>query len=719
MDNFTAWLKKRKVILVILLVYLVVVVAGLFVLNSSKNSRTTQKRTSRQVDQDNLPGDDSQTPGGKASGRANVPVRSAPVISVENYVATAAPPKVPGSLPIYKFQTNITVDDALAIGTKLGLTRHAQNGDKIIIYNQDRSDNSGWLTYDLKTGYFTFRSYGNHRVGSSASLPPTTAAKSFLSNMGVIDDTVNCPITYKRREMSDLTFVECHRDWDAVGLPILSFLGLVNLPETLPLSDVKPGEVYENTPDDFSIIETSTGQDAKERPDDFNTATVAVDADGSILAIDSNIRQLTRTQTLSPQNGLVAPSEALEKLQQNGASMTFAYPSGGGVANWNQVFPGNRGTTTEAEITDYVLAYLEEPKAQEFLTPMYVVRSRAQLASGFGTTILQTVPATTIGLSQESTNGPEVAAWWDGWFTNPFQSFKTESLKLGTFTFSPTPSPTYYSGECVPAENQLNPIIQLGTLGRIGRFSIGSEGHTRANNYFLIPGTRDPLPDINTVVAEFDKLNISERGSQVRELNKLSSEWAKNTFCPLRLSGGSPTIFTYLGNQTEVTVKSNSKLTYADPFTTTANEWKVERGNNNNDFMINNVIRKFIYYEYKPVSFNKPQNGWIVARSGLEKLGRDTIAKSLGLTVEEEDRLVFELSHAAYDLKSAKLFVGPISQEEVDEKLPILISPTPDKVARYHFYVTAASERQVTSPILTPISRSPFMLLELGAAKGE
>lgn len=712
MEKLTAWLKKRKLILGILVIYLLVVLAGVVVLTSSnKTQQIARKTTDTQTGPDSTQGDGMQKPGGKTA----VPVRTNPVVTIENYVNQADPPRVPPSLPIYKFVTNFKLDDVLAIGNKLGFAQHTQDGDTVIVYNRDGGVSSGYLTFNLQTGHYTFKSYGDHKVESSTGVSPQLQAGAFLTNLGVIDDTVSCPITYKRRDVAGVTFVECHRSWESVGLPILSFLGLVNLPESLPLSQIKLGDVYDNSPNDFGIIETSTGQDNKARPDDFNTATVAFSSDGSVLAINSNLRQLTKTQNISIQNGLISPEEALNRLAQGNASLSFTFPSGAGSSNWEQIFPGNSASSDEAVITDYVLAYLEDPNPQEFLTPMYIFRSKTQLASGFGATLIQTVPASSIGLTSMSRTGPEVAAWWD-WIPNPFQPKDAPSLKLGTFTFSPTPVQTYISADCVPAENQLNPVIQLGTLGIVGPFTIGSEGHDRAGNYFLIPASRSPLPEINSVVAGFDVLNLPERKAEVRELDRLAKEWAKNTLCPLRLSGGSPTLFTYLGEQSRISVKSNAQLTYADPNTNSGTWTVVANGQN---LLVNNVARDYIYYEYKPVTFTKPQNGWVVSRSGLETLSRETIAKSLGLTAQEEDRLVFELTHAAYNIKSAKVFVGLVNHKEVEEKLPLEVSPTPDKVLRYHFYVAGTSQKQSTAPILAPISRSPFMLLELGAAKGQ
>ena len=90
------------------------------------------------------------------------------------------------------------------------------------------------------------------------------------------------------------------------------------------------------------------------------------------------------------------------------------------------------------------------------------------------------------------------------------------------------------------------------------------------------------------------------------------------------------------------------------------------------------------------------------------------------LNMVEEDRLVFELNHASFDLNSNYVFVSLINAKEIKSKLPLEISPKPSSVLRYHFYLSSVPPDLLISqypdtPNFSPIPRSNFMILELGA----
>ena len=414
------------------------------------------------------------------------------------------------------------------------------------------------------------------------------------------------------------------------------------------------------------------------------------------------------------QSDLYTPSEALNLFKSGSSTFSLVVPAEENVT-WETVFPENTAYGLKADVSDFVLTYIENPFGGKSLTPMYLARGTAVTPEGRKVKFIQAVPA---GRNQQTFSG-EVAGLMAAAVTPP----DDEGLKLGTFNPEQrriqiqTPPPQ--AGPCVPAENQLSPILNLGEFGMLGLWSINAPTQNdrtgepfswfRSYQWYLIPPPGQPLPDISAVVAVFTSLGLQGRGSDPREMDALYKEWAKYNFCPLRVSGGSPTLFLYGTEGQTYDVSVARWVTYAYPFQN-GGHWNVQISQNG--LTVNNKQVDSIYYEYQPVRFDKPSTGWTVSKKDLAGFANKA-GKQLGLTANETERLAFELNLAAYKVESEELFVGPIPQEEVDEKVTLSVSPTVP-VARYHFYVDQASGK-VTIPILTPIARSSQMAVEVGA----
>ncbi|OGG02178.1 hypothetical protein A2W14_01495 [Candidatus Gottesmanbacteria bacterium RBG_16_37_8] len=197
------------------------------------------------------------------------------------------------------------------------------------------------------------------------------------------------------------------------------------------------------------------------------------------------------------------------------------------------------------------------------------------------------------------------------------------------------------------------------------------------------------MPEISDVIAQFDQLGLTGNAAEIRELNKLNDEWTDYNFCPLRLTGSSPTLIGYDTSGQVYEVKVGRKIVYL---------------NTNSD--------NTVYYEYLPVSFNKPDEGWDINKSALKQFAQK-IGGELGLNDAEVVKLSFELNLASAKITSNNLFVGLISQEEVNQKVPLKVTPSVPTF-RYHFYISKAGS-SVIAPVLTPVSRSGSMVLEVGA----
>jgi len=231
----------------------------------------------------------------------------------------------------------------------------------------------------------------------------------------------------------------------------------------------------------------------------------------------------------------------------------------------------------------------------------------------------------------------------------------------------------------------------------------------------------------------------------MRAIHKIRSrDWNKNPNCPKRLTGSTPTLFVYAPEKTQLTIKPDANITYSNPplannvTNFSSLSWqiaaspdgalspitypdKVEDPRSKHRDNLEPRTYSYLYYEYEPVSFTKPKNGWIIKKSNLKSFARNVISPQLKLTALEENRLVFELNHASFDLSSNYLFIGLIDQKEIDKKLPLEINPKPNTLLRYHFYVSPVSSSCSSAihclplPKLSPILRSDFMIIELGA----
>src|SRR3990167_8268543 len=642
----------------------------------------------------------------------SLPVTEVPPMTFTTYEAAAADSlTVPSTVKSYTFNSGFSLPFVSLIGQKLGLQENKQEANTVLLYNSPESNNPAYLQFNLDNGNYEFNSYGNLNLPEGSTV--NTRVRDYLLTLGLIDETVGCDITYQRTSLPDTTFVECHRDWNKAGLPIVNVIGLINIPELDSLSDVKVGIVDEYAMDEPDIINVSTGQDNKKRPNDYNTVTAVVDGSGNLMRLTSNLRMIEASVDFD-QSDLYTPSEALNLFKSGSSTFSLVVPAEENVT-WETVFPENTAYGLKADVSDFVLTYIENPFGGKSLTPMYLARGTAVTPEGRKVKFIQAVPA---GRNQQTFSG-EVAGLMAAAVTPP----DDEGLKLGTFNPEQrrieiqTPPPQ--AGPCVPAESQLSPILNLGEFGIIGLWSIGTidssgQRYQRSGQWYLVPLAGQPLPDIYAVVAAFDATGFLGRGDKgVREMDNLQKEWAKYNFCPLRVSGSSPTLFLYGTEGQSYDVSVSRLLTYAYPLQN-GGHWNVVVGQD--ELNVNNKQVDSIYYEYNPQKFDKPATGWRVSKKGLAAFA-NKVGSRLGLTSAETERLAFELDLAAYKVESEELFVGPIPQTEVDEKVTLSVSPQ-IPVARYHFYVDSEAGEAET-PSLSPVVRTPEMILEVGAYSPE
>lgn len=716
------WLKdKNKLLIAIGCIFLVFVVALLYISSeSTRQARRTPSDTTEVTEADEFPQDETVD---RAVGQ-KPEVSSPPEVTFNNYQPPAQLPSLPASSQVLRFKQDFTPVDTTALGRKLGFTQELREGNEVLLYNLKNTP-YGFLRFNTADGSFMLQAKSRNPALPEGANPPQVAL-AFLQTMGLTDQAIVCDITYKQTDVTGATFVECHRQWSGVGLPILNLAGLLNEPQGKPLAELAVGMVDETTPDNPRIINTSTGQDGKERPKDFNTATVVVSDEGRVLMADSNLKWVETTQKLNPASDFLTPQDAWQQITE-GKGLSFTVPAGEGVVDVKKAFVNGRATAPVFNATDVIIAYLEVPAgSQEVAAPMYVFLGSATLDTGYEVRVIKTIPATKLGLSAATSIGASVAGVSDTQLAQA--DLDPESLKLRTLTLVPT-YPAQIAemvAGCQPSEFQLSPQYPLPPYGKVGPWSIppwrykadGSLQQFTVGTYYLIPGTPSSLPEINAVIEAFTALNVPDPGgqkAQPRQIGNLQNEWNRFNLCPLRLTGGSPSVFVYAPAGTRVIVDPVSKLTYADP-KVSSGAWNVnvtETG-----VLANGVKRDYLYYEYDPtqVDFTRPAQGWNVTRENLSDLA-DTIGASMGLNRQETDRLSFELSHAADDVDGHSLFVGLIPQSALDAQLPLTAFSTATQsvpLTRVHFYV-GKSGGAVQAPQLTPLTRSTHMILELGS----
>lgn len=648
----------------------------------------------------------------------------------------------------------------------------------VLAYQDTSDGTKSFLTFDTSNGQFTYVSTAGVTLPGAGSNSLTMEEKvyQFLRDINLYDPTLKVTAQYKKRSNPGITYVEVHRDWQAAGLPIINSIGLLNLPETQTLSSLTLSTNVQNAIDDKDIYQTTDRKDGKARQNDFNTLTLAIATETSLVTgIQSNMRFLQ--SAASESTPVISFNDAVQKLQTKHYDLFLTSPIGGGDAPWDSIYPTDQITAQKVDIAESYVAYIEHPGSakQGELMPYYIFRGTANLNSGYKVRFVSTVPATA-GNTQSSLFGVKAVYAQDD--TTQKQGTFEPNLTPGapgsvTSAFPPSVNkaqdPTRDdTGACVPSVNELSPVYSVGGLkygwsnyrvwqGKRSTTSNGfwyyipEPGQTTTilqNNLDLIlntiralstsetidqtgleltatPAQSMPETPDNDTAQKQGTFNIDPQQTsgttpppanlQVRKENKVVLDLQNiNDYCPVRVTGASPSLFIYDATGTAYQVNSGAELTYADPATTVNSGWNLTTGNDGT-ISANGVLRDYLYYEYVPVTFARPTHGWNISKEHVAEFARTVIARGLGLNSAETDRLVYELRHASAAIQGKALFVAPIDQKEINMKLPLAVAPNPSRLYRFHFYVSGTTEKGVTAPTLTPVMRSGSLMIELGS----
>ncbi|MCL5439075.1 MAG: hypothetical protein M1268_03745 [Patescibacteria group bacterium] len=657
-----------------------------------------------------------------------------PKVTFAAYTDKTVSKPIPVEPSNYMFKSDYQKTDINDLARNLSVSQLIKQQDNYYLFSDSLSGTKeAAMIFDKNNGNLFYMS----SAGQPLSLTTGNVEGgiiTFLDTRGLWDSTFSITASYKQKNEPDLTFYEIHRDWGKVGLPILNPIGLLNMGENTKLSSLSLTSKTQNMMVDDNVIDTTDNKDGLARQTDFNTMTVAVsDKSQKIFLIKSNLRKISST---TQKQNLISYTDAFKELKNGKTDYFFTTPAGNGFAQWNKVYPDNKAISQNAFITDSAIAYLEKPGVlpEGSMEPYYVFRGYADLKSGYRVNFIAAVKATAKTTSLMPVAIGQVYA-------------QEKTIQLKTFTPTPTPRPTVpppavtspssnYTPPpagstspvkiCTPAEGNLSPLVTLSGLGTIGYWSEGP-GYSSFPNYykgwFLIQNGPNPSAKA-TIVAVFLPLFYSGELNQYlgREITSATvawSPWSDPSGCPMRLTFESPTLFIYGNTGSKVSLAINSSVIYIDP-PVLSNKFSIRVLDKEGKIVINNQFeRNYIYYEYdkSKVSFNKPNNGWVIEKNKISQFVKEKISPSLKLTKLEEERTIFEINNAAIDIQSQYIFVGLIDQNEISSKLPLDIKPKPETLLRFHFSVGKASKiDKFNPPNLTPVDRSlGSLIVEFGS----
>ncbi len=633
-----------------------------------------------------------------------VQVSPLPDVQVAKWESTATAPVVPATATGYTIKQTFAPDEINMIAGKLGSAERIETTEKAMV-GYSAATSSVMIFYPAG-GKYMYSSAVGLALPAGATLEQSVYA--LLTNIGMYDPTIKVSGTYMRQDKPGMKYVELHRSWADMKLPILNAFGLANLPENTKLAQLSPTVTLPDDPQDVNITGTSDNTDGFKRKDDFNTITLGIDEKTQkVVYISSNMRMLMPEKTSA---SIISYDEAVAKIKNKEYEFFLSSPSGEGKLDIQQVYPGNTAMSEKATITDVALAYIEQPPtvSQMTLSPYYVVRGYMETKEGYRLKFTATVNA----------QASQPSAW--NRLKNLVPNFTVNAQvgdpgqKQDTLRFPTQQAQQDISIYCKPSEQDMNPIYEYNGM-RIG-YGPRADKENVYEWWYINRADQTEEQILANVRTLFENIPTGVDDSlQFREkIEKLINE-IKTTLpnCPVRFTGSSPTVFVYGDPGATISVVSAATTTYTEPDPGVDSKWDVTI-KNTSLLDVEGSKRQYLYYEYAPVDFAVGTEGWVADASDMRKVARQ-IALQLLLTQKEENRLVFELNHAASGL-SGKVVVKPISQAEINAKLPLSVVPTTTNVVRYHFSVSAAApEEVVAAPDMSPVNRTNTMVLELGA----
>ncbi len=623
----------------------------------------------------------------------------------------------------YSLKTNYNQQDFLARTREL-FARHpallavapnVQQNEKYYHAKWTASSSAAMVIMDKTNGSLLARFFGKK---DQTYILAGTQVQSYIQN--TFEDPSLVVTDVYQKPSDETIYYAAHRSWQAMGKPIVNVFGLFNTPDNTALDTLDPSALRTDTSKPRQL---RAGEKLEE---DFNTVTVGV-KNGVITSIVSNLRLFDSASAIHKSNvALVDQQQAQKRLQSSQYEQLFVAPAGSGFVPYDTLYPNSRVDLSTVSIKQAAVAYVESlPSSfQAYLSPSYIFWGESQASSGYTMRVLAVVSAhqdvlgdsarQTHLLTQVAGSRPTQQQATLQFAADPAlqpTAVVTRPPSPGT-TNTPTPTRTPSPpSACEPDKSQLS-NLQTDAVGnqygQAARPSAYTSVGANTLEWYVVLNQRSlsALNEaISTAFARFDIVDEpwwAVGGQAQRDLDNIIEDFMSgNESCPIRLSGRSPTVFAYQLSK-DTFIKPKGPITYSYPELHDGG-WSVSDPNTQS-----------FYYEYDNRFIPKTTAaGWIVDRSQLASLVH-RLANQLQLHDTEEQRLLFELNHAARQAKGTKVFVHAIDRSELDSALPLVIEPGVN-VQRIHFGVTNRLPSLVKHTQLLPVVRSESMVLELGA----
>ncbi|HVZ12575.1 MAG TPA: hypothetical protein VG965_06120 [Patescibacteria group bacterium] len=184
------------------------------------------------------------------------------------------------------------------------------------------------------------------------------------------------------------------------------------------------------------------------------------------------------------------------------------------------------------------------------------------------------------------------------------------------------------------------------------------------------------------------------------------------------ITGVSPHIFVYSQKPMQLSLTTDFQTTYTSPSYSSNNPlWNFTVSSNSNLKFSNDINYSNIYYEFDPKKIHLNSEGEFTIDAGN---WRDEIidkfSKPLGLNNSETNALISDTQGVISNLPKEKfLSISLVSQDEMSNKLPILVDPAPQNTFRMILKVSSSNKEVKNYPVLQKIKRDGLTIVELGA----
>lgn len=656
---------------------------------------------------------------------AGVGKKSLPRTFFKKYTLKAALPNVAPEVSVYRLAGPYTKDAALRLGQKIGFVnpKVEEKGRRLRVFDRAEAKSSGYLTLDSLTGSLFFASdgrYGQQVISES----PVTKAKKFLSLIGFFDEYLEYFASYKKSDFKDVVFVEFHRSWEKLGLPLLNIVGTLNIREDVRLSSLKLGYISSEMPDDPSIIFSSDGQAGKVRPNDFNTITVSVsEKDNKILTVFSNLRKIQEKVSLKSASELKSPQQAFSELADHKSTFSLTIPTGEGIVDQEKLYLNNQAVAQEAVVEDFSLTYLEDfsNRPMKELTPYYIFRGTTVLDTGYRVQFVEAVPALKRAVLGETSD--------EG----------TGTIQYGTF-FQPSPAPTL---SVTPEVASPTPNLTTGPTstpppsgGSCPKFSNEyrvDEGYIAwyppfpPRFFYYVPDDQDSGGEPGTRELFQDVVKAMQACPPVNFVCPATAATLQARVCYF-ISPASPSIYFYTKDPRNIVVSlaKDMPVTYSDPpFSNSEKVWSFKTMEEGLLSFKSGLTTRRLYYEYDKKSFVqaisslKTDAGAFVVEKAKLKEFIGWFSQEVGLKQKEEDDLTKETERETQNISARYLIISLLDRSVIDQLLPISILPVPSAFYRIHLLIRPARavDRSNVWPKLPKIFASgikDFTAIELG-----